>query len=365
MNRTILAMLAALAVWLSASMAWGQSATADGDANPEHLRLATVTRPPFSFVENGIDTGFSMDLWHALMADVGAETEVVRTSTFPEMLDLVRRNEVDAAVANISVTADRETEMDFSQPIFEAGLRVMVPASEQGSGSIWSVLISRDFLLASAGAFGLLLLVGMLMWFFERRHQPYFDKPAHRAMFPAFWWALNLVVNGGFEERQPQSWPGRLLGVALVISSLFVVSFFVANITAAMTVAAINSSVNSVNDLYGKRVGTTEGSTAAAFLTRRDMRFAGYPDLDSLLAAFEADELDAVVFDDPVLSYYANTAGHGKAELVGPVFLKENYAIAVPTGSPLAEAINQSLLRLRENGTYESIRQKWFGPVNG
>jgi len=33
-----------------------------------------------------------------------------------------------------------------------------------------------------------------------------------------------------------------------------------------MTISAIKSSVSSVNDLYGKRVGTVAGSTAEAFL---------------------------------------------------------------------------------------------------
>lgn len=367
MTRTIFAAVAALAMLFGATFGLAQTAPLSAGAAPSAkvLRVATVSRPPFSDVVNGADTGFSIDLWQALMASIGAQTEVVRTATFTEMLDLVRRGEVDAAAANISVTASREAEMDFSQPIFEAGLRVMVPASEHVASSLWQVLVSADLIFAIVAAFGLLLVMGMLMWVFERRRQPYFDQPANQALFPAFWWALNLVVNGGFEERQPKSWPGRLLGVILVISSLFLVSFFVAKITSTMTVEAIQSSVNSVNDLYGKRVGTTEGSTAAAFLDRRDLRYAAYPDLVSLLAGFEADELDAVVFDAPVLAYYANTQGRGKAELVGPVFLRESYAIALPSGSPLAESLNQSLLKLRENGAYEAIRFKWFGPANG
>lgn len=366
MTRTFFAMVTVLVTLFSAPALQAQDAeTANLGEIPDVLHLATVTRTPFSFVENGVDTGFSIDLWHALMVDIGSETKMIRTDSFGEMLDMVRDGKVDAAVANISVTADRERVMDFTQPIFESGLQIMIPVEDSRTSSLLSVLLSRDVLLAIAVAFGLLLLAGMLMWLFERRHQPYFNMPPGRALFPAFWWALNLVVNGGFEERQPKSWPGRILGVGLVISSLFIVSIFVANITATMTVAAIQNSVNSINDLYGKTVGTTTGSTAAAFLDRRDMRYAAFNDLDSMLAAFEAGDLDAVVFDAPVLSYYVHTSGKGIGQLVGSTFLRENYAIAVPTGSSLDEAINRSLLRFREDGTYEAIRQKWFGPVGG
>jgi polar amino acid transport system substrate-binding protein len=328
-------------------------------ASAQPLRVATVTRPPFSMQEGGVDTGFSIELWQALMADVGRESRIVRAAQFGDMLDMVATGKADAAIANISITAAREGAFDFSQPIFESGLQIMVHG-DAAKPSIFAALFSGDVLLAIALSFGVLLAAGMLMWRFERGQEGYFARPAKQAMFPAFWWALNLVVNGGFEERVPRSVLGRIFGVLLVVSSLFAVSLVVARITATLTVAEIQSSVNSVNDLYGKKVGTTRGSTASAYLDRRDLKHRQYDDLASLLAAFESGALEAVVFDAPVLAYYVNTA-QGDAALAGPVFLRENYGILLPSGSDLAEPLNQSLLRLRENGTYDRIYRKWFG----
>ncbi len=357
MTRYLLAAVLALAAFAPLARAQGTPEDA--------LRLATVTRPPFSLSENGVDTGFTIDLWDALMQDIGRDYIVVRTETFGEMLDLVRRAEVDAAAANISITADREAEMDFTQPIFSAGLQIMVPASGKTGNPLFSRLVLRDFFVAVVAAFALLFAAGMMMWLFERKHQDYFRHDGRKAMFPAFWWALNLIVNGGFEERQPLSAPGRVLGVVMVISSLFLVSIFVAKITTTMTVEAIQSAVNSASDLYGKRVGTTAGSTSAAYLDRREIRYFGYDGFGTMIADFESGALDAVVFDAPILAHYAHSAGPSVAELAGPIFLRENYGIALPTGSILHEPINQSLLRLRENGIYEEIRLKWFGPGDG
>lgn len=326
----------------------------------QELEILTVTRPPFSLVENGTDTGFSIDLWRALADEIGLEYKFKRLDSFSEMIQGIVDADADAAIANISITAARETQLDFSQPIFEAGLQIMIPANAS-TGSVWTAIMSRDLLLAVALAFALLFGGGMLMWHFERKHQPYFDLPPSEAMFPAFWWALNLVVNGGFEERQPRSPLGRLFGVFLVISSLFLVSLFVAKITAVLTVEAIQSNVQGLNDLYGKRIGTIEGSTSTDFLTRRDFRYAGYPDLNALIDAFEHDEIDAVVFDAPILAYYVNNGGGDHGRLIGNVFVPENYGIALPSSSDLAEPINQSLLKLRENGTYSTIYRKWFG----
>lgn len=326
----------------------------------QDLTIATITRAPFSVVENGNDTGFSLDLWDAVAEDLGVSFQYQRVDVFSDMLGLVQSGQVDAAIANISITASREQVMDFSQPIFESGLQILIP-SNGSSQSIWSIVFSRDLILAVIAAFGLLLGSGMVMWRFERNAQPYFDHDAKGALFPSFWWALNLIVNGGFEERMPRSPLGRLFGVFMVISSLFLVSVFVAKITAAITVDAIQSNVSDLNDLYGKTIGTISNSTAANFLDGRDMRYASYVGLEEMFVDFEAGALDAIVFDAPILAFYANTQSNGKATLVGNMFLRENYGIALPSGSPLAEQINQSLLKLREDGTYARIYRKWFG----
>ncbi len=329
----------------------------------QELRVGTVTRAPFSMQDGEGHTGFSVDLMNALSAELGREVSYQRFDSFPAMLAATRLGQVDAAIANISVTAERETVMDFSQPIFESGLRIMVPASSSGQGSLLRTLFSLQFLGALVIAFVGLFALGMLMWFFERRAQPYFERPAGKAMFPSFWWALNLVVNGGFEERMPQTRPGRVLAVLMVLSSLFIVSIFVARITAAMTIDAIQGSINDVSDLYGKRVATIQQSTAASYLGDRGIDFVGYSNLENMFADFEADQLEAVVFDSPILAFYT-LQSQGAALLVGSDFKRENYAIALPSGSPLAEPLNQSLLRLRETGAYDDIHRLWFGNAN-
>lgn len=337
---------------------WAQSLSA------QTLTVTTVTRPPFSFVKDGVDTGFSVELLRMIAETLEWQVEINRVDLFSTMLSSVETGEADMAIANISITASRESIMDYSQPIFEAGLQIMVPANGSQTPSLLNAVLSTDLLMAIAIAFVMLMGGGMMMWWFERRAQPYFDRPAAEAWFPSFWWALNLVVNGGFEERVPRTVFGRLFGVTLVVSSLFIVSIFVAKITAVMTVEAINGSVNSVNDLYRQNVATIEGSTAAQYLTRRDIVFRPYSNLDSMIADFEAGKVEAVVFDAPILSYYTSHEGRDIASIAGHVFRRENYGIIFPTGSPLVEDVNLALLSLRENGAYDELYTKWFGVRN-
>ena len=341
---------------LSIVLLWPIAATAQ--QNP--LTVATVTRPPFSMIQDGAQTGFSIELFDLLAAELNRDVAYTRTDSFGEMLDLVTSGQVDGAIANISITSARETEMAFTQPIFESGIAILLPGSAQ-SPSIFSTLFTQEILFAILAAIALLFGGGMLMWIFERRAQPYFDRTAKDAAFPAFWWALNLVVNGGFEERMPQSRPGRIFAVILVVASLFIVSIFVAKITAALTVAELQNNVTSLADLEGRPVGTVASSTSSGFLDDVGIAHQSYPDLETLLTAFEAGGLDALVFDRPILAYYANTRGRGTSRLVDRTFKPENYGMALPTGSPLRETLDQALLRLREDGTYARLRIKWFG----
>ncbi len=332
-------------------------------ASAQDLTIATVTRAPFSMDENGVDVGFSIDLFAAVAEELNLTVTYDRKDNFIDMLVAVQNGSVDGALANISITAERERLMDFTQPIFDSGIQVMMPEGESNVSAVLSAIFTRQIGLSILGALVLLFGGGMLMWLFERRHQEYFDRSAKDAGFPAFWWALNLVVNGGFEERVPQSRGGRFFAVILVVSSLFIVSIFVAQITAALTISAIQSNIEGISDLEGRRVGTIASATSEMFLDQRGIGPVVYNNLDSLFADFEGGKLDAVVFDGPILAYYVRTQGQGKAELLERIYRPENYGMAFPTGSDLREDVDQAMLRLREDGTYDELLIKWFGPA--
>ena len=324
------------------------------------LQFNTIERPPFAFQEGDAPAGFSIELMALIAEKLRRDVSFNFVNSFPEMLGAVENDQIDGAIANISITSEREQVMDFTQPIFESGLQIMVSGSAT-EANIWDAIFSLDLLLAILAAFAILFGLGLLMWIFERGKQPYFDRPAGEAMFPAFWWALILVVNGGFEERMPRSFMGRILGVVMVISSLFIVSIFVANITASLTVEAITSSIENANDLKGRQVGTTVGSTSSAFLEQRELPHQTFDSFATLTSAFEAGDLDAMVFDGPLLAYYLSQKPALDARIIERVFRPENYGIALPQGSRLREEINRVLLRLNESGEYDELRRKWFG----
>ena len=77
----------------------------------------------------------------------------------------------------------------------------------------------------------------------------------------------------------------------------------------------------------------------------------------------DAQEVQAVVYDHPVLLYYANKNPTKNYAVSGESFNTEVYGIAIPEGSPLRESIDRALLKTLENGEYNRIFNKWFGVV--
>ena len=97
------------------------------------LKVGTVHREPFVFLQkNKITDGFSIELWKEIADRNGYVFNWQLEEKFPELLEKVERAQVDLAIANISITSGREKVMDFSQPIYDSGLQILVPKGGGG-----------------------------------------------------------------------------------------------------------------------------------------------------------------------------------------------------------------------------------------
>jgi polar amino acid transport system substrate-binding protein len=113
-------------------------------------------------------------------------------------------------------------------------------------------------------------------------------------------------------------------------------------------------------DLPGKRIGTAPGSTASAFLRTIDAQIHEFATIKYAAFALRDNNVDAIVYDAPVLLHYAAHAGRGRVQVIGPLLQKEDYGIVFPQGSPLRKQVNDTLKFFREDGTYRKLHTKWF-----
>src|SRR5262249_3128724 len=90
------------------------------------VRVATRIVAPFVFEEDGKLAGFSVDLWRSIAAELMLESEFSISRSVQELLSNVESEKSDVGIAAISITAERSKSLDFSQPMFDSGLQIMV-----------------------------------------------------------------------------------------------------------------------------------------------------------------------------------------------------------------------------------------------
>ncbi|WP_230966452.1 transporter substrate-binding domain-containing protein, partial [Nostoc commune] len=62
----------------------------------------------------------------------------------------------------------------------------------------------------------------------------------------------------------------------------------------------------------------------------------------------------------PIDKYNRKNKTRRSLALYTCIFREESYGIISPNNSPYRKPINQALLSLKENGTYQSLYDKWF-----
>lgn len=247
----------AVPVAAAALLLAGCSSTANDPGDGEGVNLidegvlTVCTNPPyepFEYEEGGEIVGLDMDLVAEVAADLDVDLEIKVTpfEGIQSGADL-NSNNCDLVASGITITEEREENMDFSDPYFDADQGLLVPA---GSG------------------------------------------------------------------------------------------------------------LASVEDLEGLNVGVQQATTGLDWATEQGLTTVEFEDLGLQVQALRGGTVDAVINDIAVLGPFA-----GDDLEVSTTFpTGEQYGFGVKTGNTaLLEAVNGTLDRVRSDGTYDEIYEKYIG----
>jgi glutamine transport system substrate-binding protein len=121
------------------------------------------------------------------------------------------------------------------------------------------------------------------------------------------------------------------------------------------------SSIKSVEDLKGKRVGVQNSTTGQTVLEEMKIAPKKYDAIPDAMNDLINGGVDAVVADSPVVLYFIKQNPNSNIEYIKGDFPKEYYGIAVKKGnSELQSKMNASLKNLKSSGKYNEIYKKWF-----
>lgn len=331
----------------------------------ETLRVATKSLEPFVFIDDEPLRGFSIDYWDEVAERLGATTEWVEFETVGDVVAAVQAEEVDAGIAGISITRERETLVDFSQPYYNSGLQI---ATQNSSGTstattLFNLVKSGTFIVPLLVLLVLIFIVSHLVWFFERGYDDDFPEDYRTGIIEALWWSTVSVITGGEAVKDINRPLSRIIAVFWLLLGLFLLAFVTARATSVLTVAELESDISSLGDLAGKNVSTVQGTASVDFLEREAGIIAReFESLDGALDELARGETEAVVFDAPVLAYALNTNYRNEGlRLIEPPIGRDPYGIAIPQDSPLLEAVNRVVIEIGRDGTLDDLLFEWFG----
>lgn len=326
------------------------------------LHIGTKVAPPFVVKsDDGNLHGISIELWRRLAERLKIKYEFQQTD-LKGLITGLQKGQLDASVAALTVTAPRESMIDFSQPFYTTGLAIAVP--QQGN-SVWLAIkrfFSWQFFTALAALAGLLLLVGFIVWLFERKHnEEEFGGSATHGVGAGLWWAAVTMTTVGYGDKAPKSVGGRLVGLVWMFAAIIIISSFTAAIATSLTVGQLESRVKGAKDLPNVRVATVTDSVSSEYMRGHGIHYAGTKNLQASLDMLAKGKVDAVVYDAPLLKYLANQEYPKRTRVLPGTFDRQDYAIALPEGSKLREPVNRALLEIINSDEWQAVINKYLG----
>lgn len=301
---------------------------AEESSNAQLLRVGTIERPPFAYKEGDQWKGFSIDLWSEIAQRNNYDLEYREFSVFADMIKNTQSGSVDLSVANISITLEREEEMDFSQPIFDSGLAMMI--QKHWSDEHISLRTLKDSRFYTV----LWIVVLVLTIFFLRRS------------------IFTLKVKNKVFRYQNQ--------IALILWGFVLIGYFnYILVTIGYEQTDTKDRIVSYTDITHELVGVTIGSTSEKFVVEHNIPHRSYAVLEEIYTDLSYGEIDMIIHDLPILEYYIKSSW-SDFEIIGNVFQKEKYGILMPEDSSVKEDINRTLLEIRDSDVYEDISRKYF-----
>ncbi|KAL2478804.1 glutamate receptor 2.5 [Forsythia ovata] len=261
----------------------------------------------------------------------------------------------DAALGDITITANRSTYVDFSLPYAEGGVTSVVPIKYEDPNDKWTFLkpLTKELWIMSATFY---IFTGLSIWILGKRVATSSrDSAGQHAGMICY---IPLFPGQGIE--------GTLICLVLVgwafVASLLI-STYTASLSSRLTVQRLQPTVADVKELIksGDYVGCQQGSFLVDFLKGlgfEESKIRTYKcteDCHEALSKGSSNGGISAYFDVLPHIMLFLTQYCGKYMIVGPTYRTDGFGFAFPKSSPLVAHVSRAIIQLTENGTILEI----------
>jgi ABC-type amino acid transport substrate-binding protein len=341
-------------------------AVATASAATEKLRVGISPFEPFVILDAKSPQGIAIDSWYALNTHLDVDYEFVICEGVADKLQKLGRGQIDIAIGGITISEEREANFDFSHPVFNSGLDILIPARGRPRlRYLVASLFEGEKVYLLFGLAAVLIAAGHAIWLTERSNHArttLFDRRYFPGVLEGIYWALITASTVGYGDKVPKKWPGYVVTCVIILVCLPLFGYFIAQLSADITMYRLRSNINGPEDLKHKSVAVVAGTSSQTEMAMTKARLVAFDYVREAYDALLKGKVDAVVYDAPQLRYFTQHEGRGAVKVVGRLFAPQDYGIAMPQGSLLRERVNRGILAIRESGDLKVIHDRWLAP---
>jgi len=318
--------------------------------------------------DDGTWSGITVDLWKEIAPSIGVDYEF-RKFKKGFMGDLEDRT-VDVAATGVSVTADREKKIDFSDSYLSVTEAVAVNADQQPSllQVLRTTFVNWTLLTPILLILGLTMVGAAILWILEQKgDSEHYKGRSRKAFGESLFWST-MVLTGrelpkstGWTTTPPTTLSGRVFGVIWMLVGIMLITLITASIASVLTSKQLQGLIHDPDDLRHVTVGTVSESVGYEYLKHRGIKPQVYPGTKKMLEALAAHKFDAAVFNRHMMVYYSRNQYLNKIVVLHIPLKQDFLALPLQAKSPWKEKINEALLDVIETKKWQDIVSNYLG----
>ncbi|CAF3386065.1 unnamed protein product, partial [Rotaria sp. Silwood2] len=343
------------------------------------LRIGIAESAPFGMLQNVTDengqttiqyTGYAIDLYQLLKDQLGFNATLLLKppdQTYTDFVLSVSEGVYDIIIADVTVTSARSKIVDFSSPIYDNSLRLVVRQANNAGIDLFAFLKPFSYRLWIL-VLGTCIYAGILMLLIERRkNEDLQNRSIISQLTLSIWYCFGYMVGFG-SEFNARTAGGRLLTAGLYILCLILVASYTANLASDLTVTKSQFVISGIDDIksgtvpinrVGIYVGTATEDYIKTVIPAGRQNFYPVHSFEELYDSLLAGLINVFLLDEALVEYALNNI-YCNLTIVGSPVAESSYAIVTPKKWLYASDLDVSILAIREAGQIDGLKQKWL-----
>ncbi|KAE8771018.1 Glutamate receptor 2.5 [Hordeum vulgare] len=352
-----------------------RDAGALGRGSAKKIKIGVPNKQDFKAFVNATSqkvTGYSIDVFDAALKNVPLDLDyelIVFNGSYDQLVHNVSSGILDAAVGDITITAERAVHVDFTMPYTESGVSLLVLTENDSKSTIeWVFLkpLTTQLWLATVGGF---LFTGLVVWMIERPKNLEYQGSSSRQFSTALYFSFStLTFSHGQVIRSPLS---KIFVVIWCFVVLVIVQSYTASLSSILTAKRLRPSVTNLGQLLsnGDYIGYASGSFVHSVLRKQgfaENRLKAYGMEEEYANALRKGSnnggVAAIVDEIPYLtSFLSDPRYHNEFQMINGLYKTPGFGFVFPRDSPLVHNLSVAILGLIGGDEGSRIEAKWLG----